>query len=102
MLNSQSLHLDSPDSVSFKLHPIVIMSILDQFKRRAEDQTYVIGTLMGQRRGAFVEITNCFPVNCILSDTFASMDMVHMSNFVTMLHKTNPDEYVIGWSFLFY
>jgi len=63
MMMSESLHLDQGvDSITFKLHPVVILSILDQYKRRNEDQERVIGTLLGIRNGSSVQITNCFPV----------------------------------------
>lgn len=46
----------------YKLHPVVVFSILDNFKRRELKQTRVVGTLLGERIGNVVHIRECFPV----------------------------------------
>ncbi len=60
---SQSLHLHvSRLRPKHKLHPVVVFSILDHYKRRAEEQHRVIGTLLGEKRGNEIIIKNCLPV----------------------------------------
>src|SRR6266542_3910868 len=55
-----------PQSRSFTVtvNPVVLFSILDHFVRRNENQSRVIGTLLGVRSedGSEVEVRNCFPV----------------------------------------
>lgn len=55
-----SFHLGNKDS--FHLHPLVVFSILDNYKRRSEGLNRVVGTLMGERRGNRTLIRDCFPV----------------------------------------
>lgn len=47
---------------SYEVRPLVIFNILDNFQRRNADQFRVVGTLLGQREGSTVVITNSFPV----------------------------------------
>lgn len=47
------------------VNPVVLLSMLDHYIRRNENQQRVIGTLLGVRSddGSEVEIKNCFPVS---------------------------------------
>lgn len=47
---------------SYKLHPVVVLSILDHYKRRPNNVTRVIGTLLGEKKGDVIYIKNSFPV----------------------------------------
>jgi hypothetical protein len=47
---------------SYEVRPLVIFNILDNFQRRNPEQARVVGTLLGQREGNTVVVTNCFPV----------------------------------------
>ena len=59
-----SLFLDVGNDAppEYKLHPVVLFSILDHYSRRNDTQNRVIGTLLGQKNGDVIEVTNCFPV----------------------------------------
>ena len=48
--------------VTYEVRPLVIFNILDHFQRRKPDQFRVVGTLLGERAGSHVVVTNCFPV----------------------------------------
>lgn len=84
-----------------KVHPVVIFSILDHYKRRGQQQTRVIGTLLGhvEELGSrtVVRITNCFPV---LHEEPADDQVVLDPNFLTTmfkLHNSVKKEAVVGW-----
>ena len=62
-----SLHLNTSTTASHhlqcKVHPVVIFSILDHFIRRNnENESRVVGTLLGSYIDGIVEVKNCFPV----------------------------------------
>lgn len=40
----------------------MVFGILDQYKRRGPKQERIIGTLLGERKGSDVYISNCFRV----------------------------------------
>jgi hypothetical protein len=52
----------SSPSLTCKIHPVVIFTILDHYVRRQESQERVIGTLLGVETDGVIEIRNCFPV----------------------------------------
>lgn len=63
MLKShKALRLVDPDTTSYKLHPVVVFSILDHYKRRGEKQQRVIGALIGNQDGNVISISDSFPV----------------------------------------
>lgn len=47
---------------SYEVSPLVLFNILDNYQRRNDDQFRVVGTLLGERRGNTVVVTNSFPV----------------------------------------
>jgi len=95
-MSSPALHLRG--AVRYKLHPVVIFSILDHYKRRDPGQERVIGTLLGERKGDEVHISNCFRVpHAEQADEVASVDIEYHSNMLALHAKVNPKEVVIGW-----
>jgi hypothetical protein len=48
---------------TYRVHPLVIFSILDHYQRRNDGQARVVGTLLGQQlEGNVIEIKQAFPV----------------------------------------
>jgi translation initiation factor 3 subunit F len=93
-----SLNLNTgKDKVTFKLHPVVVLSILDHYKRRNQDQTRVVGTLLGERQGRTVFIKNCFPVPHIEGDDQVAVDMDYHKNMLNLHQRVQPNEVVVGW-----
>ncbi|XDA75643.1 hypothetical protein R6Z07F_005808 [Ovis aries] len=43
-----------------RLHPVILASIVDSYKRRNEGAARVVGTLLGTVDKHSVEVTNCF------------------------------------------
>jgi translation initiation factor 3 subunit F len=88
-----------PTRLQYKVHPVVIFSILDHHKRRNENQPRVIGTLLGEYDDTKTEchIKNCFPVPHNEDvDQIVLQDDYHQT--MLALHKrVNPHEVVVGW-----
>jgi hypothetical protein len=48
---------------TYRVHPLVVFSILDHYQRRNDGQTRVVGTLLGQQLdNGTVEVKQAFPV----------------------------------------
>jgi len=93
-----NLHLPSSGSTAYKLHPVVVFSILDHFKRRGEGQDRVVGTLLGEKKGNFVYIKNCFPVpSHIVNEELAQVDKVYHDQMLKLYKQVNETEVVVGW-----
>jgi len=73
--------------VVVKVHPVVILSILDHYMRRKENQDRVIGTLLGTPVDGVIEVRNCFPVPHN-EDEAVAMDMVFHKDMYE-LHQKN-------------
>jgi len=102
-------------SVSVKLHPVVLFTILDHFVRRTDKQERVIGTLLGSNNDGVVEIRNCFPVPHTegeqvddlslsykkiprLQSLFqVAVDMDFHRSMYELHLKANPKETIVGW-----
>ncbi len=64
MSSDDCLFLTSAGSAtsSYDVRPLVVFNILDHYQRRNADQNRVVGTLLGQRIGNTIVVSNCFPV----------------------------------------
>jgi len=88
-------------SLSCKIHPVVVWSILDQFIRRPEGSNRVIGTLTGINYEGQIEIRSCFPVphKIITRDDEATVlvDNEYYQNMLELHNKAHPKETIVGW-----
>jgi len=99
-MEDSSLYLRTPDrsspAVAVKVHPVVILSILDHYIRRTEEHR-VIGTLVGSvSSDGVVEVKNCFPVPHTEGDQ-VGVDMEYHHNMLELHHKIAPKEVIVGW-----
>lgn len=60
-MSSTALPL-GPSAITVKVQPLVLFNICDAFIRRNENQTRVIGTLLGTISDNVVEVKNCYAV----------------------------------------
>jgi translation initiation factor 3 subunit F len=82
----------------FKLHPVVVFSVLDHYKRRQDGQTRVIGTLLGRYEGSVVYVTNCFPVPHVEEGEFkVSINIEYHNTMLALQQQVNANEVVVGW-----
>ncbi|KAK2198394.1 bifunctional Rpn11-EIF3F [Babesia duncani] len=98
-LGSKCFHPTALTSLKWKLHPVVIFTILDSYMRREEGQHNVIGTLLGiVCEGNTVEITDCFVDRHSLTDEgLLQIIKDHHESIYDLKQKVNPKEQVVGW-----
>ncbi|ORM41502.1 Eukaryotic translation initiation factor 3 subunit F [Babesia sp. Xinjiang] len=98
-LGSKCFHLASSSPVKWKLHPVVIFTILDSYMRREEGQHNIIGTLLGVMcEGNVVEITDCFvDRHSLTEEGLLQIIKDHHENMYDLKQKVNPKEQVVGW-----
>lgn len=82
-----------------KVHPVVVLSILDHFNRRNSDQQRVIGTLLGVvSEGGDVDVRNSFPVPHSENEKDGvSVDMEFHRTMFELHQRVNPKETIVGW-----
>jgi len=80
-----------------KVHPVVLLSVIDAYERRNEDAKRVIGTLLGNVDKGVVEVTNCFAVPHNESDDEVAVDIEYARNMFELHKKVNSAEVIVGW-----
>eukprot|EP00743_Colponemidia_sp_Colp-15_P000816 GILK01000901.1.p1 GENE.GILK01000901.1~~GILK01000901.1.p1 ORF type:complete len:311 (+),score=44.01 GILK01000901.1:47-934(+) len=84
--------------INCRVHPVVILTILDNYIRRNDGQDRVIGTLLGVvTEGNVVEIRNCFPVPHLEKGDEVLVDQEFHRTTYQLHQKVNPKEVVVGW-----
>lgn len=98
-LGSKCFHSTPLTNIKWKVHPMVIFTILDSYMRREEGQYNVIGTLLGiVCEGNTVEITDSFVDRHSLTDEgLLQIIKDHHENMYELKQKINPKEQVVGW-----
>lgn len=79
------------------VHPIVLLQILDHHTRRPHENGRVIGTLLGQRYGNTVELTNCFAVPHAESGDDVAIGKDYNKTMLNLHLRMNRKETVVGW-----
>ena len=57
-----SLFLQEGKAPTVKVHPVVIFTILDHYRRRNTGSRRVVGTLLGNKVNNIIEVESCFAV----------------------------------------
>jgi len=83
-------------TLTARVHPVVLFSIVDSFERRNQGAKRVIGTLLGVVEADGVEITNCFTVPHMEGDD-VSVDMDFAHTMYELHRQVNRNEVVVGW-----
>lgn len=84
--------------MSCNIHPTIVSNILDHFLRRPEDQSTVIGTLLGSVDGSKVDIQTSFSCPLSLSnDGSIITDKEFTERMLKFYRKVNPKEGLIGF-----
>jgi len=77
------------------VHPVVLFSILEQHLRREEEESRVIGTLLGSVSGGVLEITNCFGVP--FHESEVQIKTPAAAESLALHRQMNPCEALVGW-----
>lgn len=80
-----------------KVHPVVLLAIIDSYERRNDCQHRVIGTLLGIHEKGAVEVTNCLCIPHNESEDEVAVDMEFAKAMYELHKKVNPSEVIVGW-----
>jgi len=84
-------------NLTVKLHPVVLLQIIDSYERRNLDAQRVIGTLLGTSYKNGVEVTNCFCVPHNESEEEVAVELDFAKDMFDLHKKVNPQESIVGW-----
>ncbi|DBA00199.1 TPA: hypothetical protein N0F65_007824 [Lagenidium giganteum] len=93
----QHLLLGTEAVCDVKVHPVVIFQILDRALRRSEDQTRVIGTLLGRVENGVAEITNSFAVPHLENGDEVAVGKDFHTQMYNLHQRVNEHEVIVGW-----
>lgn len=85
------------EDCKYEIHPLVILSVLDQFSRRPNGVERVIGTLLGEQKEGLIEIKNSFPVPHKEGDEDIAVDVEFHKNMLDLHRTVYPNDAVVGW-----
>lgn len=92
------INLDSTTiDIQYKLHPVVVLSILDHYKRRTLNSSRVVGTLLGERKGDTIYIKNSFPVPHDEQHDQVAVDMEYHRTMLSLYQRVHSKQFVVGW-----
>ena len=95
--SSDSLFLESDETVQTFVRPLVMLSILDHHQRRKEGQNRVIGALMGRIEDNVVLVTDCFPVTHKDDAGMVLINRADIAAMVKSVRMVNKLESIVGW-----
>jgi len=80
------------------VHPVALLSILDHYLRRTDEQDRVIGTLLGTRTDSdTVEVHTAFAMLHSETSEQVAVDADYLKVMSDLCHKVNPQEVIVGW-----
>lgn len=82
---------------TYKLHPVVVFSILDHYKRRSDEQERVVGTLLGEVVGNDVIVKDCFAIPHSEKKDQVTIDMEYHAKLLELHQRVYPRDVVVGW-----
>ncbi|KAI9991035.1 hypothetical protein PInf_018653 [Phytophthora infestans] len=92
-----ALLLGTEPVTEVKLHPVVVLQVLDRSLRRAENQERVIGTLLGRVEGGVAEVTNSFAVPHLENGDEVAVGRDFHTHMYELHQRVNEGEVVVGW-----
>jgi len=103
--NSCVIHLNNASIPCFRVHPVVVISILDHYQRRdtqaqkPKQVDRVIGCLLGRVEKNKVFITNTFPIPYEenLETGEVALETEYMDQMEDVHARMNVEEMVVGW-----
>lgn len=85
------------NTLQYQIHPVVAINILDHYSRRSQDQSRVIGALLGEYKEGSIEIKNCFPVKHAETEEEVTVDIEFFRTMYELHHRVYPNDVVLGW-----
>jgi translation initiation factor 3 subunit F len=62
LLQSSANSFSLASTPRYRIHPVVVFSVLDNFPRRSESQSRAVGTLLGSIENGIIEVKSAFAV----------------------------------------
>lgn len=91
------LYQGSAQFKSVTVHPVVPFLVLDQYIRREQDKSHVLGAILGSINNGVMEIRHCFSVQYdIVNGTFVLKGQF-CDTMVALCQKSNKSDTVLGW-----
>ncbi|KAG5081328.1 hypothetical protein AAZX31_02G239200 [Glycine max] len=92
------LQFSSSQSLSAKVHPLVVFNICDCYVRRPDQAERVIGTLLGSiLPNGTVDVRNSYAVPHSESVDQVALDIEYQHSMLLSHQKVNPKEVIVGW-----
>ncbi|KHN13076.1 Eukaryotic translation initiation factor 3 subunit F [Glycine soja] len=92
------LQFSSSQSLSAKVHPLVVFNICDCYVRRPDQAERVIGTLLGSiLPNGTVDVRNLYAVPHSESVDQVALDIEYHHSMLLSHQKVNPKEVIVGW-----
>jgi len=93
---------DQQQNVEYYVHPVVILSILDAYKRRSDKtendmDCLATGTLLGEEVGNKVYIKECFAVPTATDGNAIFTDAEFREQMLALQRRVYPKIQVVGW-----
>jgi translation initiation factor 3 subunit F len=92
-----ALLLGTEPVTEVKLHPVVVLQVLDRALRRAEGQARVIGTLLGRVEAGVAEVTGSFAVPHLENGDEVAVGRDFHAHMYELHQRVNEGEVVVGW-----
>ncbi|EGZ09208.1 hypothetical protein PHYSODRAFT_355949 [Phytophthora sojae] len=92
-----ALLLGTEPVTEVKLHPVVVLQVLDRALRRAEGQKRVIGTLLGRVEGGVAEVSGSFAVPHLENGDEVAVGRDFHTHMYELHQRVNEGEVVVGW-----
>ncbi|KIJ20395.1 hypothetical protein PAXINDRAFT_160964 [Paxillus involutus ATCC 200175] len=86
-----------PRPTALTIHPTALLSILDHFLRRTDDQHRVIGTLLGTPSPTVVNVTHAFAVLHLEEAERVAVDMDYHRAMYEMFLRGREGLSIVGW-----
>jgi len=88
--------------ITCKVHPTVLLQIIDAYERRPESKdkagvSKVIGTLLGTVEKGVVEVANCYAVPHSEAGDEAQIQNLFNKEMYELVRKSNVTEVPVGW-----
>ena len=99
MSKVEALSIGENQKSIVKLHPTVVFSILNNFVRRNDRESRVIGTLLGTIKDGVVEVTEAFGVPHMekRDELFVAINKDYHKQMFAFHRRINRKERIVGW-----
>eukprot|EP01038_Epipyxis_sp_PR26KG_P007098 gene7098-9685_t len=99
MSELEALTLSDAPHPKIRVHPTVIFSILNNYSRRSNRDSRVIGTLLGEVKDGIVEVSDCFavPHKERNDEITVEINQEYHKSMYSFHRRNNKKEQIVGW-----